>query len=196
MAVGRVRQPAIWVAVWALASVAPMAGAWASPAAAPTKNSASAAKPDAADELVRLVHAHTLSEQPTRMLSLYATKAAGDAAKANPTLTDKQKAMLAALPAQIGDLMKKQLKWDALLDAYAKIYRKVYSPAEINAQLNFYRSKEGAAILQKQGQLTNQIVAQTSSSLKPVYAALQKLIDDQIKTIVSPVSPAASAASS
>lgn len=195
MTVGVVRKPCISVAVWVLASVAPMAGAWANPAAAPTKNSASVAKPDVADELVRLVHAHSLSEQPTRMLRLYATKAVDDAAKANPTLTDKQKAMLVALPAQIGELAQKKLKWDALLDAYAKIYRKVYTPAEIQAQLNFYRSKEGAAILQKQGQLANQIVAQTSASLKPVYAALQKLIDDQIKTIVSPVSPAASAAS-
>lgn len=188
-------QRVTWSVAWVLAMSVGMASAWAKPVSKPAQSSPTTVLRDEADELVQLLHAASLSEQPTRMLSLYARKAAEDATKANPNLTDRQKAQLAALPAQIGELVKKNLKWDTLLDAYAKIYRKVYTSAEIKAQLNFYRSKEGAAILQKQATLTNQIITQTSAALKPVYVALQKLVDDQIKTILAPVSPAASAAS-
>jgi hypothetical protein len=166
-----------------LALVVPAQGAEASGNTATTAQADR--KGDAADELVQLLHADNLAEGPKRMLSLYAKKMADQALKDNPNLTAAQKDNLAKLPVKVGDVVQQNLKWDLLLAAFAQIYRKIYTPEEIQAYLLFYKSKEGQSILSKTGRLSNQLALQETVSLRPVYAKLQKVINEQVKTIVS-----------
>jgi hypothetical protein len=153
-------------------------------------------KRDAADELVQLLHADNLADGPKRMLSLYAKKMADQALKDNPNLTAAQKDNLAKLPVKVGDVVQQNLKWDRLLAAFAQIYRKIYTTEEIQAYLLFYKSKEGQSILSKTARLSNQLALEETVSLRPVYAKLQKVINEQVKTIVSTRPPPNSTASS
>lgn len=164
--------------------------AWAAPASTTASASTTPLKGDAADQLVEMVHAPTLAQQPVALLSRYAKQKADAALKAQPDLSTVQQQQLAQLPDRVRQVVERNLKWGALLQAYASTYRRIYTPEEIQAQLRFYRSKEGQSVLKKQEQLSNQLIVQTSVSLKPVYAALQKTIDEQVATIVAPASAA------
>ena len=164
--------------------------AWSAPATGGVTASTTPATSDAADQLVALVHGPTLAQQPTELVSRYAQQKADNALKSHPELSPRQQQQLAKLPERVRDTVARNLKWGALLNAYAAIYRRVYTPEEIQAQLRFYRSKEGQAVLSKQMQLNNQLIVQTNASLKPAYAALQKTIDEQVQTIVAPATAA------
>lgn len=164
--------------------------AWSAPNSNSALASQTATQKDAASQLVALIHAPTLAQQPTELLTRYAQQQADKALQSQPDLSPRQQEQLAKLPERVHDVMVRNLKWGALLDAFAATYRRVYSPEEIQAQLRFYRSKEGQAVLSKQARLNNQLIAQTSASLKPVYAALQKTIDEQVKTITAPATAA------
>lgn len=142
-------------------------------------------EPDAAHQLVQLLHADAVSQQSVRQMRAYASAAIEREVTAHPELSPQQVAVMRRYPEQVATLVKSELKWDSLFEAYDGIYRQHYTPAELQALLRFYQSPEGASIKAKQVALSMDLLKQSSQTLGKAHKTLQTAIDAQVVNLVS-----------
>ncbi|AWL30032.1 DUF2059 domain-containing protein [Acinetobacter defluvii] len=75
-------------------------------------------------------------------------------------LSPQEQIVANELADQLFEQSKKSISWDKMQPIYQKIYKDVYSGEEVQAQIDFYSSKVGQAILEK-----SPIVAQESMKI-------------------------------
>ncbi|WP_173911564.1 DUF2059 domain-containing protein [Acinetobacter sp. Marseille-Q1618] len=75
-------------------------------------------------------------------------------------LSPQEQIVANELADQLFEQSKKSISWDKMQPIYQKIYKDVYSAEEVQAQIDFYSSKVGQAILEK-----SPIVAQESMKI-------------------------------
>jgi hypothetical protein len=94
-------------------------------------------------------------------------------------LNAKQQQLVAAFPAKIMTLVRKDYGWDTYKPKIVKIYSDVFSQEEIDGLLAFYASPAGQANINKMPQVMQQTIQLTQSMAQTILPKMQVLVEQQ-----------------
>jgi hypothetical protein len=83
-------------------------------------------------------------------------------------LTDAQKRVLDDMLAQFDTALREEMSWDKVRPMFVEIYRDTFTQEEVDGLLAFYRSKLGAALIDKMPLVMQKSSAATQARLLPL----------------------------
>lgn len=92
--------------------------------------------------------------------------------EARPAIDEMQNRMM--------EIMAKALSWDKLKPTFVKIYAETLTEREIDASLNFYRTPEGQALLEKMPAIMQKSMMATQQMTAEVMPEIQKMVQETV----------------
>jgi len=134
------------------------------------------------DELFSMMHMDAMMQQMMDAMQQQMTTSMQQ--MAGKDMTPEAQAQAADMQKQVFALIESNLSWKSMEPAYADIYDKNFTEAQIDDILAFYKSPTGAVMLQKMPELATagmQIAQERMQTLQP---QLKALVDNYVKKSV------------
>jgi hypothetical protein len=93
-------------------------------------------------------------------------------------LSPTQQRMLEQFPARLAAILREESNWSAIKPDLVAIYREVYTQDELDAQLAFYRSPGGQAMIDKMPQVLQQSMAMGERQMRRLMPRLQAALKE------------------
>lgn len=96
-------------------------------------------------------------------------------------LSPKGQKIAAKIPNQINKQLSSELSWSKVKDDYIVLYQSTFTQKEIDAQIAFYKTTEGAQILIKNSGLTKSVLSNLNKRVNPLLSSVSNTIKTEVQ---------------
>lgn len=128
-------------------------------------------------ELLRLTRAESMMDSVNASMEQMMRSAMGNAVKGEK-LSPSQQKVLDQLPARFAALLREESNWATMQPDMVAIYRDSFSQDEIDAQVAFYRSPGGQAVIAKMPVVMQKSMEMSERQMQRLMPKMQTLIKE------------------
>jgi hypothetical protein len=134
-----------------------------------------------AQEMVTLLHMDKLMAQ--LMDNMMSQMNAMTSQMLGSSVSDEQKAKLAAFQKQVLAAVDAQVGWKAMEPEYVTLYAQTYTDEELDGIVAFYKTPAGASMIAKTPELSTKSMQLVQSRMMALQPQLKQMVDDFTKSV-------------
>ncbi|MEN9538848.1 MAG: hypothetical protein RLZZ126_1083 [Pseudomonadota bacterium] len=97
------------------------------------------------------------------------------------SLTSEQQRAVDAMPAKVVVLLREEFSFAKLKPQFVELYQEVFEQEEVDAQLAFYRTPAGQAMINKMPRVMQKTVALSQAQVQRMMPRMQQIIQQMVR---------------